>query len=174
MVCTCPHILLLNSTNESVTAVNIKNRFTFLDPPEALANVIDTIPVPMKVQRMSEEKRNYNLFYDANKAGRYLLKKWNEKRPLGTDSMESSDESDLDERINQNDDVDSLISSSECIEAENEVIDVIQPQPAAPVQSISSIPTGLYGRSSSNVSKYIDLRVRTNPHYAIPEPSSTV
>ena len=166
--------MILNSTNESVSAVNLKNKFTFLDPPEALANVNSTISVPMKVQRQSVEKRSNSLYYDKEKAARFLYKKYNKISHSESSDCDSST-SDLDlERVAQNDDDSLVLSSLPHVEPETDVEDLIPLQTPPPVQSTSSIPTGLYGRSSTNVSKYIKMRVMTNPHYAIPEPSSTV
>ena len=166
--------MILNSTNESVSAVNLKNKFTFLDPPEALANVNSTISVPMKVQRQSVEKRSNSLYYDKEKAARFLYKKYNKiSHSESTDCDSSTSDLDL-ERVAQNDDDSLVLSSLPRVEPETDVEDLIPLQTPPPVQSTSSIPTGLYGRSSTNVSKYIKMRVMTNPHYAIPEPSSTV
>ena len=177
MALSCPIFDFL-STNQAVAAVNIKNKFRFLDPCEALSNIERTIPIPMNVTRTSEEKRPNSLFYDIRKA-----KKHNVSDAEGTSISSSTDNPKSNESesessdSSENDDshVDALDMNLTRLSLEEEqTAEHIIPISTPPtVQSTSDLPTGFWGRSASNVARYISLRVKTRPEYAIPDPSST-
>ena len=180
----CPYNLCVKSSNIAVAALSIKNPFNCMHPGEALQYVEKTIDIPSKVPRLSKEKRPNDQYYFMDKIrqqGHFGQETWirEEVNNVVIDAdtrVETEDNDGVDENASElcEDEIENIQEVSVPTAVIPAVPSAVIPAvPSAPAESTSNLPLGYYGRSQSNVLRFMNIQTRASPELVIPNPSSS-
>jgi hypothetical protein len=138
--------------------------------------VEETIDIPSQVPRLSEEKRPNDQYYFMDKIrqqGHFGQETWIReevnKVVIDNDTRVETENNDVDENASEL--CEDVIENVQEVSVSTAVIPAV---PSAPAESTSNLPLGYYGRSQSNVLRFMNIQTRSSPELAIPNPSSSV